>query len=212
MQAGVAEVMESGPGGVPASPERPRLTFPADVAALLRDAYAGAGTVLEFGSGGSTVLAAEQPGTAVWSVESDPDRAAGMTRWFAAHPPAGKVVLHHVDIGPTRAWGRPSGARHAAGWPRYATSVWDLPGFRHPDVILVDGRFRLACALVAALKVERPAVLLFDDYVNRPQCHPLERLVRPARTCGRMAVFELSPISLPRDLIGLFAQSLTTPD
>lgn len=196
----------------PVMPLRPALTFPPRVAEVVAEAYAAAGCILEYGAGSSTVLAAEMPGKAIWSVETDPAWVAKMRTWFAAHPPASPVTIHQAEVGPTAAWGRPKGGRHARAWPRYATEVWDLPGFRHPDVILIDGRFRLASALTAALKIERPATLLFDDYVKRPSYHAIERLVRPVRTVGRMAIFALHPISLPRDLIGLFAQSLTTPD
>jgi hypothetical protein len=46
------------------------LTLPADEARLLQDHYARAGVVLEYGSGGSTLLAARL-GKQVFSVESD---------------------------------------------------------------------------------------------------------------------------------------------
>ena len=47
------------PGGGSA-PRRPDLTFPAPVAEAVRAAYAQAECILEYGSGGSTVLAAEK--------------------------------------------------------------------------------------------------------------------------------------------------------
>ena len=49
---------------------RPKLTLPEAEASALRAAYAAAEVVLEYGSGGSTVLAAEA-GAEVWAVESD---------------------------------------------------------------------------------------------------------------------------------------------
>ena len=53
---------------------RPELTLPEAEAALLRETYDRAGVILEYGSGGSTVLAAEQPGKTVPSVESSNEK------------------------------------------------------------------------------------------------------------------------------------------
>jgi hypothetical protein len=119
--------------------QRPDLTMPEAEAAALLAAYAGAGAVLEYGSGGSTVLAAEA-GAEVWAVESDAAWAAKMQAWFAAHPATGRAHVVHADIGPTRDWGHPVDGSRLRQWPDYALKVWDLPGFRHPDVVLVDGR------------------------------------------------------------------------
>ena len=52
-------------------PPAPRLTLPPEAAVALADAYADAGVILEYGSGGSTVLAAGMAGRTVFSVESD---------------------------------------------------------------------------------------------------------------------------------------------
>jgi hypothetical protein len=51
--------------------ERPELTFSPEVAELVRETYAQAQVILEYGSGGSTVLASEMAGKTVFSVESD---------------------------------------------------------------------------------------------------------------------------------------------
>ena len=147
--------------------ECPALTMPLDEAMAYAAALEGAGCVLEYGSGGSTVLAAEA-GAEVWSVESDAALAQGMRDWFAAHPAKGGVHVLHADIGPTRDWGHPADESAVRQWPDYALKVWEMPGFRHPDVVLVDGRFRLACFLTVAYRITRPVTLFFDDYVPRP--------------------------------------------
>ena len=51
--------------------ERPKLTFPPDEAAWVEEVYDAARVILEYGSGGSTVLAGEKLGCRVFSVESD---------------------------------------------------------------------------------------------------------------------------------------------
>ncbi|WP_240997067.1 hypothetical protein, partial [Pseudomonas viridiflava] len=50
----------------------------------------------------------------------------------------------------------------------YPLKVWDEPYFEQPDVILIDGRFRIACFVTAYLRATKPMIVLFDDYLDRP--------------------------------------------
>ncbi|VDC31879.1 hypothetical protein [Pseudogemmobacter humi] len=171
-------------------------------------ACATARVVLEYGSGGSTLLAAEA-GATVWSVESDAAWAGMMRDWFAAHP--APVHIHHADIGPTKEWGHPADEAGFRRWPDYALQVWDLPGFSHPDVVLVDGRFRLACFLTVAYRITRPVVLFFDDYLPRPAYHKAGEIARPTEMIGRMARFDLEPVQLTPDRLRAYARALLQP-
>lgn len=195
-----------------ARPDAPVLTLPPTEAAMLRAEYERAGVILEYGSGGSTVLAGSMAGKRVFSVESDAGWIGKMQGWFAAHPPVSPVVMHHADIGPTTAWGRPADETQFRKWPGYAHSVWDRADFAHPDVVLVDGRFRVACLLTVALRISRPVTLLFDDYKRRKPYHAVEQIVRPVAMAGRMARFDLVPMALPPErlgwLVGLFLKPL----
>ncbi|EEW26362.1 hypothetical protein [Rhodobacter ferrooxidans] len=182
-----------------AAPTRPHLTLPDAEAAAVLEAYAGAECILEYGSGGSTVLAGDMPGKTVYSVESDAGWLAMMQGWFAANPPKSRVFLHHADIGPTKEWGHPVDEAQFRRWPGYALSVWDRPDFRHPDTVLIDGRFRMACLLTAAFRITRPLVALVDDYIDRKPYHGVERFLKPAAMIGRMARFELVPTAFPVD-------------
>lgn len=184
--------------------------MPAAEAAALRMGYAGAGAVLEYGSGGSTVMAAEA-GAEVWSVESDAAWAAMMTGWFAENPTKGRAHLVHADIGPTRDWGHPVDDSRARQWPDYALKVWEAPDFRHPDVVLVDGRFRLGCFLTVAYRITRPVTLFFDDYTPRSAYHKAADLCPPAEIIGRMARFDLSPQTLTPDRIRPYVKALVQP-
>ena len=172
---------------------------------MLRHRYEVASVVLEYGSGGSTVLAAEMPGKQVFSVESDPVWAAGIQTWLDTAGLAAQVTLHVVDIGPTGDWGAPvsdEGWRH---YHHYPLSVWDRGDFQHPDVVLIDGRFRAACLMATMLRIERPVTVLFDDYVDRKFYHRVEAFAEPVAFIGRMARFELEPRVFPsRDMTRIF--------
>ncbi|KRS14352.1 hypothetical protein XM53_01065 [Roseovarius atlanticus] len=179
---------------------RPELTLPEAEAEVLRAAYAGADVILEYGSGGSTVMAGEMPGKRVFSVESDKDWALMMRGWFDENAPAKGTEVDVIwsDIGPTKEWGYPTAAEQYMRYPRYPLEVWDLPEFRQPDVVLVDGRFRTGCALATALRTERPVQLFVDDYKRRKQYHGIEKFIGAPRMTGRMAGFEVEPLTLPQ--------------
>ena len=132
---------------------------------------AGARNYLEFGAGGSSVLAAQAGLTAFVSVDSDPAWVDAVR----AHPAVGARIaagageVLHADIGPVGRWGRPADASQAHKWPDYAAvafAAWRRRG-AFPDLVLVDGRFRVACCLAvlhaaAASGVPAPLVLLHD--------------------------------------------------
>ena len=160
----------------------------------MRTEFGAARTILEYGSGGSTVIAA-MSAARTFSVESDPAWARRVENWLAANALQDRVTLHHADIGPTKLWGRPEKTRlaHAARYLRYPLSVWQRPDFQHPDVIFIDGRFRVACFLCAMVRISRPTRVLFDDYASRERYHVVERFQRPDRLVERMAVFDLEP-------------------
>jgi hypothetical protein len=168
-------------------------TMPEKEALFLRQCYEDATVILEYGSGGSTKMAAQMPGKFIVSVESDRDWALALQAEIAQGSFPSTAIVHHASIGPTWAWGR---AKDASCWQkfhRYPMDVWDQPFFRHPDVVLVDGRFRAACLVTVALRAERQVRVLFDDYGDRPEYHVVEKFLRPTRHIGRMAVFMVEP-------------------
>ena len=192
---------------------RPELTLPPEEAALLREAYERAEVILECGSGGSTVMASEMPGKAVWSVERDQAWAQMMRGWLAANPPAKGTEVDVVwsDIGPTKEWGHPVDHSEWARFARYPLEVWDLKGFRHPDVVLVDGRFRQGCALAAAFRATRPLDLYFEDYTRREHYHVVEQFLGTPEITGRMAHFHVTPQPIPAERLLKIIQLMQRP-
>lgn len=193
------------------APARPILTFPEAEAAAVTAAYQNADVILEYGSGGSTVLAGEMPNKTVFSVESDAQWAEGLQTWFVNNPPRSPVHIHAVDIGPTGDWGTPINQRGWRRYHQYPLSVWNRADFLHPDVVLIDGRFRLACLLAVLHQISRPIVALFDDYRNRKPYHRAEHLIQPSSFIGRMARFDLSPRKLAPDELALFVDAFSRP-
>lgn len=135
--------------------------------ALFERQLAGKASLLEFGCGGSTVTAARQVPRIV-SVDSDPAWLAKV----AGDPALAECDFtpFHADIGPVGEWGYPVDERRMRDWPRYHAAVWR--GMRgSPDVVLVDGRFRVACILQSLIHCAPACPLLVHDFRDRLQYH-----------------------------------------
>lgn len=167
---------------------------------LFVERLAVAGSYLEFGSGGSTVLAAHA-GVPFVSVESDPYFLRAVRRKLhnlGRLDPDAQTFLY-ADIGMTEAWGAPvmhtPTPERIARWGRYPRAPWSaLARLPSPHLILVDGRFRVACALAAVRFLQgRAGEILIDDYTDRDHYRVVERHLRLLRTGGRMALFAPRP-------------------
>jgi len=169
------------------------LTFPEQEAAVLRQRYRQARVILEYGSGGSTLLAAQMPGKYIMSVESDATWARRLQDKIDASALPSSAVVWHCDIGPTGAWGRPVDETSWRRFHHYPTRIWYEPFFRDPDTVLIDGRFRSATFVSVFLRIRKPGTVLFDDYGGRPAYHAVERLASPVARHGRMAEFHIEP-------------------
>lgn len=188
-----------------------RLTLPDREAGALEQAYASAPVILEYGSGGSTFLALRSGAELVMSVESDESWSGRIAAALGAEFPEDRFLVHHADIGPTGSWGRPEGSGAYRRFHLYATGIWDHPGFRHPDVVLIDGRFRVACFLATMIRCTRPVTVLFDDYIDRKYYHWIEELIPRDELIGRMARFTVRPQSLPPEQLTRVAGAFTDP-
>ena len=191
---------------------RPWHSMPAAETLALEAHYGAAEVILEYGSGLSTLMAADLPGKRITSVESDAGLLAEMQNWLTQNPPASLPHLHLANIGATRRWGYPAKDDGFRRWPSYVQSVWDLPDFAAPDVVLVDGRFRLACLLTVALRCQRSTVVLVDDYADRPAYHAAEPMLGAPQMIGRMARFALVPGLVSMAHLSLIIDSHLMPE
>ena len=148
---------------------------------LLYKYVAGKDLFLEFGSGTSTLFAAATGVKCIISVETDP-------LWIARlrcddRLKGADVSFLHADIGPTERYGNPADESRRANWPNYSRLPWPAK----PSVTLVDGRFRVACALTAALHTDQP--ILVHDYFGRPAYEAIERNLNLIDKADTLAVF-----------------------
>lgn len=193
--------------------ERPPLTMPEREAALLEACYRDADNILEYGAGGSTVLAAELSGKHITSVESDRRWVRRMRRWFALTPPVqgSSVELVWANIGATSDWGHPADDTAWRRFADYPLGIWKRKGLPHPDVVLVDGRFRVGCALATAFNITRPVTLLFDDYTRHNGYRQVEGFIGVPEMTGRMARFRVEPAAIPADRLLQIVKFMSRP-
>ena len=175
------------------------LTFPQEESEFIKQAYGEANRILEYGSGGSTRLAARL-GKPCLSIESDAAWARLLNERLAADAGGtSTATVLHVDIGPTKEWGFP---RNQANWKkfwRYPMAPWPTDEGKEPDLVLIDGRMRRACFAATMIGTRRKTRILFDDFGNRPHYHDVLAFAEPAHMVGRLAVFEIAPRDLARN-------------
>jgi hypothetical protein len=170
---------------------------------------------LEFGSGGSTCLASTKPNIShIISVDSDQvwlDRVASdidQTKIKAS------IKLIYSDIGAVGDWGNPNSDQGFRGYWTYPTLPWAyLRSIREtPDLILVDGRFRVACTLLSMLLSEEGTLILVDDYSERPEYWVIERYAKVKSSAGRLVAFEVQKTFTHFDLVAEVLHYATNPD
>lgn len=177
---------------------------------------------LEYGSGGSTVAAAKL-GVEFVTVESDPFFLKSVRRKINNNgwARASGQVFHYADIGVTGHVGQPlyhwrASARRVERFRRYSDPpIACFDGGRLPDLVLVDGRFRVACALKSLRMLLKASgwKIVFDDYLNRASYHVVADFARIERTVGqRMVVFDAPKDFEPAALEAAIRRYETVPD
>ena len=137
---------------------------------LLQQKMSQTTNYLEFGSGRSTILAAQTANIKkITSVESDAD--------FWKQQVCSDVCIQDaitskrlcpllINIGPSTKWGYPLDTSCKQNWPLYHSTAFE--GNFAYDLVLVDGRFRIACILQTCLHCSSDTQLLVHDFFNRP--------------------------------------------
>jgi hypothetical protein len=167
--------------------------------ALYRRVVRDSSGIVEFGCGGSTLLALRHCSAKIYSVDSDRkwiDRLLNRRRIRRAVE-SSRLCFHHSDLGPVTEWGwpvRPPTAEQAAA---YYSAIWSRVDSATVDLVLVDGRFRMAC-VVEALRRCPTTTIVVHDFWDRPHYHD----ILPALLCTDRA-----------DTLGVFvARADLTPE
>ncbi|GGW40723.1 tetratricopeptide repeat protein [Vreelandella hamiltonii] len=164
----------------------------------------------EFGAGGSTVWAIKE-GLTVKGVESD-------AKWVNAlkEKLGDKCQLEAVDIGPTKEWGFPVSMQQSSKFPAYSKAIEQHQ--QAFDLILVDGRFRIACTMTAiqhileSAAVPQDARLFIHDFWNRPQYHVVLQFLDVIEKSETAGVFKLKPELKTADIQNIWNEFSLQPN
>ena len=150
-----------------ASPEiLPRMTS-AEIA-LFERLLEKASYYLEYGAGGSTVLAVRSRAKHIVSVETDGSWIERLKKHdvISKALTANRLTLRHVDLGPVKEWGVPITEAKIRNWPRYALDPFVCTDLNF-DTVLVDGRFRVHSLLAIANCADDAVSVFVHDYQYR---------------------------------------------
>lgn len=170
--------------------------------------------LLEFGAGGSTFYAAaECPSLRrIISIESDPEWHARVVE--AVRPYQDEkdiVVLYRTLHCKPQTWGWPSEDCPEADIRAYCYPH-DLYALQDVDIVLIDGRFRVACALFCFLALRSDVVVMLDDFWGRAETYALVLdyfSIVDTRNDRMVVLRKRTDVSPPSDAV--IARSLQNP-
>ena len=99
----------------------------------------------------------------------------------------GLLKIKHIDLGEIGNWGRPKSYKYRNNFLRYINWIWEQKS--KPNVILIDGRFRVGCFLTSLKLSDEGTKIIFDDYVAREHYHIVEEFLKPVQSNERQALF-----------------------
>lgn len=148
---------------------RPRMTA-AEVNLFHRE-VSQARHVVEYGVGGSTLMAVKAGCERICSAETDKDwiKKAQTHPKLQAAMADGRLVIQHADIGHVGRWGMPLNKTLRKNWLTYPTEPWKAADATKVDMVFVDGRFRVASTLSSALLGHKDLRVLVHDMTKRPR-------------------------------------------
>lgn len=141
----------------------------------------------EYGVGVSTVFANKYKYKPTLAVDSDENWISNVKRNSLN---ATSLEIIHINLGTLKSWGTPESYDYRQNFRKYLNSIWEKS--LKPDLVLVDGRFRVACFLTSLLYADKGTVIIFDDYILRPEYHIVEIFEKPVETDNRQAAFKVS--------------------
>jgi hypothetical protein len=153
---------------------------------------------VEFGVGGTTILAAECVDDWILSVDSSKDWIERVDR-ACADKKTSPLILY-ADIGPVGDWGVPTDPSTRGRWSDYHSEIWKLPKSSCADLYLVDGRFRVACFAQTVLRCSPDAIIGIHDFASRNHYHVVRDIAHEIASAEDISFFLPAPRSRGRAL------------
>ena len=142
----------------------------------------------EYGVGESTIWVLENTKSRIISVDTD-------KKWISKVDISNykkRIDINWINLGEIENWGRPKTYEYRKHFIDYISIVWSFN--LKADVILIDGRFRVASFLFSLINAKEGSIIIFDDYNNRPHYHVVEEVLQVYENCGRQVVFKVPEV------------------
>ena len=150
---------------------------------------------LEFGMGGSTFRVLHKSKAIVYAIDSSTEWISLMREYkqIKNMERKGRLSLFHIDIGPIGEWGKPINNDHKEKFPNYSSDIFNLVDKESIDTVLIDGRFRVACALKTIMECYQNEKLkvLIHDFWNRDQYQVLLKYFDVIDQVDSLGVFRI---------------------
>lgn len=154
--------------------------------ALFKSCVSDAEVYGEYGCGKSSVWVSRNVDCDIVSVDTSSEWIGRVQSLVRSSSRRQRFI--HVDLGETGWWGTPVSYAQRHRIIEYVSAPWADESLR-PNVVLIDGRFRIACFLYSLLHSSPGCVILIDDYSERPQYHVVEEFCPVFKRSGRQVMF-----------------------
>ena len=151
----------------------------------------GARNYLEYGCGGSTYLVSMNPN--IQFIASVEGQETWINKCLDIKPinnllKNNMIAFHYIDYNAGTDCGKPINNEKMGNYKSYSDVVSLYPVGKF-DIVLVDGRFRVACTLKLYNYIDSKARVLVHDYMNRPEYKCIEEFFDIIDYSDTMAVF-----------------------
>ena len=153
---------------------------------LFKSLIADVKIYFEYGCGKSTEYMYKKSNSLIFSVDTSKEWAK-KTSNLSTNFNQDRLNVKWIDVGDVVEWGYPINFEKKQNFIEYANWFWNF-GLK-PDLVLIDGRFRVLCFLTSINFAPIGTKIIFDDYTNRPFYHIAEEFLKIKDTRGRQALF-----------------------
>jgi hypothetical protein len=127
----------------------------------------------EYGSGGTTYQASLNPNIKkIISIESDYEVHNKIKNMITQNKE--KITFQYCDMKTLpNTWGNPGKDSTLNDWINYSNQIINLNKniSSNIDLLVIDGRFRVACCLKCYSVINDDCIVIFDDFLNRSYYH-----------------------------------------
>tara|TARA_B100001121_G_scaffold307468_1_gene329076 strand:- start:837 stop:1478 length:642 start_codon:yes stop_codon:yes gene_type:complete len=140
----------------------------------------------EYGCGKSTIWVSNNTNVQILAVDTSKEWIEIVNQNIKNN---NSTNLKHIDLGEIGHWGTPIDYSKNSSFESYTNWIWFQN--KKPDLVLIDGRFRVCCFLSSLKFADKGTFLIFDDYIDRPHYHFVEKYLPRSKVFGRQCLFEV---------------------